>query len=455
MKLDRDTITACATAPGKGGIGVVRISGSKSLEIVRQITLPTFKQLIPRKAQFFNFTDHQKNIIDHGLVVYFPAPNSFTGEDVIELQGHGSPVVMDLLVESLIHHGARLASPGEFSERAFLNDKLDLAQAEAIADLIDSGSQAAARSAMRSLQGEFSKLISNLIEQLIRLRVYIEAAIDFPEEEIDYLGDEKLKISLNNIINQVQCCLDQAQQGVLLKEGLHVVIAGKPNAGKSSLLNRLAGDERAIVTAIPGTTRDVLRETIHIDGLPIHIIDTAGLRISDDVVEQEGIRRAWLEIEKADLILLVVDASEIKNNNFQELWPFPERQPDFNKVLVIQNKMDLVDSSLVGIIEENHQAVIKLSAKSGEGIIEFKNYLKQRSHYHPNESSFSARRRHVSALQEAHAALLTAKNSLAQKSGELFAEDLRLTQAHLGKITGVVTADDLLGEIFSSFCIGK
>lgn len=455
MTIVKDTITACATAPGKGGIGIVRISGPKSVEMVRQITLPAFDQLTPRTAHFFNFTDHRKNIIDHGLVIYFPAPHSFTGEDVIELQGHGSPVVMDLLVESLIQQGARLANPGEFSERAFLNDKLDLAQAEAIADLIDSGSQAAARSAMRSLQGEFSQLINQLIEQLIRLRVYIEAAIDFPEEEIDYLGDEKLEISLNTIAEQIQHCLLQAQQGVLLKEGLHVVIAGKPNAGKSSLLNRLAGDERAIVTAIPGTTRDVLRETIHIDGLPLHIIDTAGLRISDDVVEQEGIRRAWLEIDKADLILLVVDASEVKNNSIKDLWPFPDRLPDLNKIVVIKNKIDLVDSLVAGVVEQADSMFVNLSAKSGQGMAEFKEYLKQRSHYHPNESSFSARRRHVTALEEAYAALLIAKDSLAQKSGELFAEDLRLAQAHLGKITGVVTADDLLGEIFSSFCIGK
>lgn len=450
----QDTIAAQATAPGRGGVGIIRVSGPLALAIAREVLQ---REPGPRYAHYGDFYAADGQSIDQGIGLYFPGPNSFTGEDVFELQAHGGPVVMDFILQRVISLGARPARPGEFSERAFLNDKLDLAQAEAIADLINSTSEQAARCALRSLQGAFSARIHALVERLIQLRIYVEAAIDFPEEEIDFLADGKVEQDLLAIITDLEAVQREAHQGSLMREGMHVVIAGKPNAGKSSLLNALAGRETAIVTAIAGTTRDVLREHIHIDGMPLHIIDTAGLRDAPDQVEKIGIDRAWQEIHKADRILMVVDSSETNAATPEHIWPeFVAQLADASKITIIRNKIDL-QAEQPKIINDSKCSLISLSAKNGQGIDILRDHLKACIGFsNTTEGGFMARRRHLDALEHCHQQL---DNGLQQlqgySAGELLAEDLRMAQQSLGEITGEFTPDDLLGRIFSSFCIGK
>ena len=444
-----ETIVAPATPPGRGGIAIVRISGP----LVKSISETLLKKIPePRYATFRTFLDENKNPIDEGIAIFFPGPNSFTGEDVIELHGHGGPAVVDCLIRQIISLGARLARPGEFSERAFLNNKLDLAQAEAIADLIDASSEQAARASLRSLQGEFSKKIRILVEAVIRLRMYVEAAIDFVEEEIDFLADKQIRTDLLFIIEQITQIRTSAMQGSLLRDGITAVIAGEPNVGKSSLLNSLSGKDIAIVTDIPGTTRDLLREEINLDGMPIHFIDTAGLRSSEDIVEQEGIRRARDEITRADIILCVVDARS--EYNF-ELMLFGDQKIDA-PIIYIRNKIDLTDEQ-ASLTHVENKTIISLSVKNSEGIELLKQYIKTQVGFKANtEGTFSARRRHLDALDRAKEFLLRADVQLHEyKAGELLAEDLRLAQNTLSEITGQFSTDDLLGRIFSSFCIGK
>lgn len=449
-----DTIAAIATPPGQGGVGIVRVSGAAALDIARQLggLAPT-----PRHAHYGPFQD-QGLTLDHGLTLYFPGPHSFTGEDVLELHGHGGPVVMDMLLKACLRLGARLARPGEFSERAFLNDKLDLAQAEAIADLIEASSEQAARNAVQSLQGAFSQRVHGLTEALISLRIYVEAAIDFPEEEIDFLADGHVLGQLQAVQAQLAQVHREAGQGALLRDGMTVVIAGRPNAGKSSLLNALAGRESAIVTDIAGTTRDILREHIHIDGMPLHIIDTAGLRDTDDVVEKIGVERAMAAIADADRILLMVDASQPEANEPDQLWPeFLDQRPDPAKITLIHNKIDLIGAAVGQQTAADGSVSLHLSARSGAGIDLLRDHLKACMGYQQTaESLFSARRRHLEALEEAASYLDHGHRQLTlMGAGELLAEDLRMAQQALGSITGEFSADDLLGRIFSSFCIGK
>lgn len=455
LNLDKDTIAAVATAPGRGGIGIVRLSGPLARQIGEHIANTTLR---PRHAHFCTFRDTDGEALDTGISLFFPGPNSFTGEDVVELQGHGGPVIMDLLVRACIAAGARQARPGEFSERAYLNDKLDLAQAEAIADLINSTTEQAARNAHRSLQGEFSRLINELVEAVTRLRIYVEAAIDFPEEEIDFLADGRVAGELQVLTQRLQAVLVSARQGSLLREGMKVVIAGRPNAGKSSLLNALAGHDTAIVTAVAGTTRDVLREYIQLDGMPLHIVDTAGLRDSTDAVEQEGIRRAQAEIASADRVLLVLDMTrEYLHASPSELWPLAAGTlPPGIPVTVIHNKCDLTGVS-PSLEQMDEHTVIQLSAKQGHGLDLLRQHLKDCMGYHEGASgAFSARRRHLQALQQAADFLDSGRRQLEEAgAGELLAEDLRACHEALGTITGKISSDDLLGEIFSSFCIGK
>jgi len=450
-----ETIAAIATAPGQSGVGIVRISGPGAGGIAR-VMLGFIPR--PRYAHYGPFHDQHNQLIDEGIGLFFPGPHSFTGEDVLELQGHGGTVILDLLLRVACDLGARLARPGEFSERAFLNDKLDLAQAEAIADLIDSSSEQAARCAVRSLQGVFSRRIEALVEAVTHLRIYVEAAIDFPEEEIDFLADGKVANDLRQLLENLDNILAEAQQGSILREGMKVVIAGRPNAGKSSLLNALAGREAAIVTAVEGTTRDVLREHILIDGMPLHIIDTAGLRDSPDEVEQIGIARAWDEIGQADRILLMVDATSTGATEPHQLWPdFIDRLPDNAPLTVIRNKVDLT-SEAIGIEQTAATApVVRISARSGQGLETLRDHLKACMGFaSTNEGGFLARRRHLDALERAKAAMLQGASQLqGYGAGELLAEDLRAAQDALGEITGAMTPDDLLGKIFSSFCIGK
>lgn len=444
-----DTIAAQATPSGRGGVGIIRISGPHSKNIA-EILLGKIPQ--PRYAMYTSFYDDTNTVLDEGIALYFPAPHSFTGEDVIELQGHGGPVIIDLLLQRIISLGARPARPGEFSERAFLNDKIDLAQAEAIADLIDAGSQQAARSAMRSLQGEFSTAVENLAEGIMELRMYVEAAIDFPEEEIDFLADQHVMQKLTQIENELTAIKQVTEQGVLLKEGMQVVLVGRPNVGKSSLLNALAGREAAIVTDIPGTTRDVVREEIHIDGMPLHIIDTAGLRESEDVVEQEGIKRTRQMIEQADRALVMIDEAEGPTGEERLLAELPTNLP----LTLVYNKIDL-SSKKAEIIDKADRTEIFLSARSGDGLELLRDHLKASIGFSGNnEGLFMARRRHLEALNKAESFVSDARTQLqAFKAGELLAEDLRQAQQALGEITGAVSSDELLGKIFSSFCIGK
>ncbi|MEN3159521.1 tRNA uridine-5-carboxymethylaminomethyl(34) synthesis GTPase MnmE [Alkalimonas sp. NCh-2] len=450
-----DTITAIATATGRAGVGIIRISGPAASQVAKAVLGKIPKA---RYADYLPFLDSDGSVLDQGIALYFPGPNSFTGEDVLELQGHGGPVLLDMLLRRVIAlPQVRIARPGEFSERAFLNDKLDLAQAEAIADLIDASSEQAARSAMHSLQGEFSARIHALVEKVIHLRIYVEAAIDFPDEEIDFLSDGKVATDLADIIDDLAKIRREANQGSILREGMRVVIAGRPNAGKSSLLNALAGREAAIVTDIAGTTRDVLREHIHIDGMPLHIIDTAGLREASDQVEQIGIERAWQEIEQADRVLFMVDGTTTAATDPHTIWPdFIDRLPAKLGITVIRNKADLTGEPMQA---ELNQAVpvFRLSAKTGAGIEALREHLKQCMGFEgTTEGSFLARRRHLDALERAHEHLLTGKEQLHSFiAGEILAEELRLTQQHLNEITGEFSSDDLLGRIFSSFCIGK
>lgn len=442
------TIAAIATPSGKGGVGIIRISGPLALTIAKKIS--SIEPQV-RKVHFCEFKNDGNQSIDQGLLLYFKGPHSFTGEDVVELQAHGGPFILDQLLKQCIHHGAHLARPGEFSERAFLNDKIDLTQAEAIADLIDCQSERAHALAMRSLKGEFSTAIHQLIDRLIQLRVYVEAAIDFPDEEIDFLSDGKIERQLHTLIQDLKAILQSATQGALIREGFAIVLAGLPNAGKSTLLNRLAGEDLAIVTDIPGTTRDVMRQSIHIDGIPLSIIDTAGLRESQDIVEQEGIKRAWREIKQADGIVLLIDANQIDELN-RIRTALLEGIPASKPILTVVNKIDRYP------IASSTDEVLPLSAKTGQGLEALKSELKALAGFKEDssESAFLARRRHLDALEKALKPLDTGLMQLkTHQAGELLAEDLRAAQQHLSSITGEFSADDLLGEIFSSFCIGK
>jgi tRNA modification GTPase len=445
-----ETIVAVATAPGRGGVGVVRLSGKTSAEIATAICgkLPE-----PRYAQFSHFRDHDGEIIDSGIALYFPNPASFTGEDVVELQGHGSPLVLARLCQRAVSLGARMARPGEFSERAFLNNKMDLAQAEAVADLIDSATDQAARSAMLSLQGVFSERVNTLLTQLTELRMYVEAAIDFADEEIDFLAEAAVDQQLQGLLATVDGITKSAQQGRLLREGMSVVLAGQPNAGKSSLHNQLAGHDAAIVTEVAGTTRDVLREQIHLDGLPLRISDTAGLHDSDDIVEKEGIRRTQNEIAQADHILLVIDASQGLTAKDEQIRA---EMPAHIPLTVIYNKIDK-QGKQAAIVTEAGETVLYVSAKTGDGMVLLEKYLCDAVGYHPeDEGVFIARGRHLEALARARAAIEAGYQCLAgMGAGELLAEELRQAQHALGEITGTFTNEDLLDKIFSSFCIGK
>lgn len=453
--MNLDTIVAQATPPGRGGVGIIRISGNQVKEVAQAVLGKLPK---PRYAEYLPFLDENGQVIDQGIALFFPNPHSFTGEDVLELQGHGGPIILDLLIKRILSIPAtRIARPGEFSERAFLNDKVDLAQAEAIADLIDASSEQAAKSAMSSLQGVFSNKINELVNLLINLRIFVEAAIDFPEEEIDFLSDGKIETQLKDVIKQLNDVRSEAKQGSLLREGMKVVIAGRPNAGKSSLLNALSGRDSAIVTDIAGTTRDVLREHIHIDGMPLHIIDTAGLRDAYDEVERIGIERAWVEIEQADRVLLMVDGTTTTEINPEKLWPeFMQTLPSHIPVTVIRNKADLTGETL-GYSDVSQYSLIRLSARTGNGVDLLRDHLKQTMGFSATaEGGFLARRRHLQALEQAAKHL---DNGLEQlityHAGELLAEELRLAQESLSEITGSFTSDDLLGKIFGSFCIGK
>lgn len=443
MSTSSDTIVAAATPPGVGGIGIVRVSGDAAAHIAKRVLreLPA-----PRQATLRTFRDADGRAIDRGIALYFKAPNSFTGEDVLELHGHGGPVVLSMLVDAAIAMGARRAEPGEFSKRAFLNDRLDLVQAEAIADLIDAGTTQAARAALRSLSGEFSKAVNELAARVTTLRVHVEAAIDFPEEDIDFLSDERLR-------DRVAACGDafaalerDAEVGRVLRDGFQVVIVGKPNAGKSSLMNRLSGEETAIVTEIAGTTRDVLREHINVDGLAVELVDTAGLRENPDVIEAEGIRRARDAMATADAVLWIQDATA--NGDDERAESLPEGIP----VIVVRNKTDLLDATPAA-----DDDALYLSAKTGDGIDGLRRRIAETAGYaRPEGGAFTARRRHVEALARAAAHFAAGREALESgRAGELFAEELRLAQNDLGEITGAVSSDDLLGQIFASFCIGK
>jgi tRNA modification GTPase len=446
-----DTIVAAATPPGRGGIGIVRISGPKVPELAAVMLGELPKA---RCASLARFLDAQREPIDAGLALFFPAPHSYTGEHVLELHGHGGPVVTEALIARALELGARRALPGEFTQRAFLNDKLDLAQAEAIADLIDAGSREAARAAMRSLQGEFSAMVRGLTEAVIELRTYVEAAIDFPEEEIDFLSDRELGERFQAVRDHFAGVLQSARQGRLLHEGMTVVLAGRPNAGKSSLLNRLAGYDAAIVTPIPGTTRDVVRERIHIDGMPLHVLDTAGLRERGDVVEEEGMRRARSEMQRADRVLFVIDA--VDDRDAAAFGEERARLPAGVPVTLVFNKCDLAVGLPVADTLTGPPRVL-LSALTGKGLPELRTHLKGCMGYQTVDAgAISARRRHLEALTRARQHTEDAARQLAERrAGELVAEELRAAQQALSEITGEFTSEDLLGRIFAGFCVGK
>jgi len=441
------TICALASALGQGGIGVVRVSGSQSGEIARKMLGHIPKARYAHYGSFFN----QEGVeIDKGVALFFPGPNSFTGEDVLELQGHGGILVMRSLLESAMALGAVAAEPGEFSKRAFLNGKMDLVQAEAVADIIDASSEQSARSALRSLSGEFSKQVNALTKALIDLRVFVEATIDFSDEEIDFLASGDVKLKVEQIESDIQNILSSAEQGAILREGLTVAIAGKPNAGKSSLLNALTQVPSAIVTDIAGTTRDVLKETIHVNGMPLNIIDTAGLHISEDKIEQEGIKRAHSEIERADVVLMVFDAQD-KTPDLSILPSGIEGKP----IILIKNKVDLTGES-TGITHSDEQTQLSLSAKQSQGIDLLRQELSSIAGLSDTgEGVLLARKRHIIALESALDSTRHALDQLNNSASELVAEDLRQAAQYLGSITGEFSSDDLLGEIFSSFCIGK
>ncbi|MBL4621443.1 MAG: tRNA uridine-5-carboxymethylaminomethyl(34) synthesis GTPase MnmE [Immundisolibacteraceae bacterium] len=443
-----DTIVARATPPGRGGVAIVRLSGPQAGPIATAIggELPT-----PRHAALRTFVDAQGNAIDSGLLLYFAAPNSFTGEAVVELQCHGGPLVVDALLSQAIELGARLAEPGEFSQRAFLNDRIDLAQAEAIADLIDASSQQAVRGAQRVLQGDFSAQIHQLTDKLIALRIYIEAALDFPEEEDDFLADQSVKDQLVALISDCDQLTESVHQGQLLRDGIKVVIGGSPNVGKSTLLNALSGQQRALVTDIAGTTRDLIKESILIDGMPLEIIDTAGLRETDDPVEQAGIALAEQAISSADLVLFITTADniDVDSSKFKQLAPEAA-------IIQVVNKIDLRADSPHSEHQAGYQRVY-LSAKTGAGLPLLRQKIAEIAGFRPAEEGvFIARRRHLDALNKTAQAISDGNQSLLKYgAGELLAEELRLAQQFLAEITGEFSSDDLLGEIFSSFCIGK
>ena len=447
-----ETIAAIATPLGRGGVGIVRVSGPQAEQVMQHIVR---KSLSPRYAHYGPFYAADHSVLDQGIALYFPGPHSFTGEDIVELQGHGGPAILDCLLQTVLSlPGVRMAKPGEFSERAFVNDKMDLTQAEAVADLINASSEQAARCAVRSLQGVFSKQVDALLEQLIYLRTYVEAAIDFPEEEIDFLSDGKVAELLTAAMTQTDQLFSVAKQGKILQNGMTIVIAGKPNAGKSSLLNALAGRESAIVTDVAGTTRDILREDIAIEGVPLHIVDTAGLRETNDVVEQEGVRRAKAVMQEADRILLVVDLADLSDvgtlqaSLLQELPSIP--------VTIVLNKVDQ-HPEVKKITEVNNTPVVLVSAKQGDGLEVLRQHLLKIVGFDQTlEGGFIARRRHVDAIEQVQHALSNGQKQLqAHQAGELLAEDLRVAQEALSDITGRFSSDDLLGEIFGSFCIGK
>lgn len=446
QSIDPDIIAAIATAPGRAGVGIVRISGKSLSEFTRRLIGGT---AAPRYATRALFKDAQGRPIDDGLLLFFPAPASYTGEDVLELQAHGSPVVLQMLLQRCLELGARLAEPGEFTRRAFLNDKLDLAQAEAVADLIDANTQAAARSAVRSLRGDFSEAIHELVRRLINLRMLVEATLDFPEEDIDPVHHGDAQRQLEEIRALLALIQRNARQGALLRNGLHVVLAGQPNVGKSSLLNRLAGEELAIVTAIPGTTRDTVRQAIEIEGVPLNIVDTAGLREATDEVERLGIQRTWTEIERADVLLLLVDA---RMGLTEEEERIVQRLPSGLKRVVVHNKIDLLDET-ARVEPDPSSEDIYISAKQGAGIDLLRQRMLQLVGWEPAaEDSYIARERHLAALAAAEACVSAASQT---QAAEFLADELRRAQGFLNAITGEFSADDLLGEIFSRFCIGK
>ncbi|MDC0470787.1 tRNA uridine-5-carboxymethylaminomethyl(34) synthesis GTPase MnmE [Candidatus Pseudothioglobus singularis] len=442
-----DTICALATAYGQSGIGVIRVTGPLSKSISKKIL---HQDLQPRYAYYGSFFDNDNNLIDKGVAIAFPGPNSYTGEDVVEFQGHGGVSVIKKLLETIISLDVRVAEPGEFTKRAFLNGKMDLVQAEAVQDLIQSSSEESALSAVRSLTGEFSEKINQILSELIALRVFVEATIDFSDEEIDFLESHEVSSKLHSLKLTLLNILESANQGAILRDGIHVAIAGKPNAGKSSLLNSLTKQPSAIVTDVAGTTRDVLKETIQIDGMPIHIIDTAGLHNSDNIIEQEGIRRAHTEINNADVVLLVYDASD----KSVDLSILPESVKDKPKI-VIKNKIDLIGSK-TGIQNIQNNPEISISAKNGDGINIVRKALADFAGLNSNtEGVFLARKRHIIAINETLSFINSAISQLDGGASELVAEDLRQAGMHLGQITGEFSSDDLLGQIFSSFCIGK
>ena len=442
-----DTICALATAYGQSGIGVIRVTGPLSKSISKKIL---HQDLEPRYAYYGSFFDNDNNLIDKGVAISFPGPNSYTGEDVVEFQGHGGVSVIRKLLETIISLDVRVAEPGEFTKRAFLNGKMDLVQAEAVQDLIQSSSEESALSAVRSLTGEFSEKINQILSELIALRVFVEATIDFSDEEIDFLESHEVSSKLYSLKLTLLNILESANQGAILRDGIHVAIAGKPNAGKSSLLNSLTKQPSAIVTDVAGTTRDVLKETIQIDGMPIHIIDTAGLHNSDNIIEQEGIRRAHTEINNADVVLLVYDASD----KSVDLSILPESVKDKPKI-VIKNKIDLTGSK-TGIQKIQNNSEISISAKNGDGINIVRKALADFAGLNSNtEGVFLARKRHIIAINETLSFINSAISQLDGGASELVAEDLRQAGMHLGQITGEFSSDDLLGQIFSSFCIGK
>ncbi len=448
MAYVEDTIAAVATPPGKGGIGIVRVSGQRSRDIAKAIIgrVPA-----PRRALHAEFRDAHGQAIDDGIALFFPAPCTFTGEDVLELQGHGGQVVLDLVLQACLTQGARMAAPGEFSQRAFLNGRVDLAQAESIADLIEAGSEQAARAALRSLQGSFSRRVYVLVEELIVLRSFVEAAIDFPEEEIDFLANAGIGAQVAELQAKIDEIIARARQGCLLRDGITVVIAGRPNAGKSSLLNVLAARDTAIVTEVPGTTRDVLREHIELDGMPVHIVDTAGLRETEDEVERIGVERAWRALAEADRVLLVLDDREGFTAQDQAIL---DALPDQIPLTLLRNKIDLTGAA-PGLVAADRPTVA-LSARTGAGVDSLRAHLKESIGYSgEGGGDFLARRRHLDSLRDARQHLAQAHDRLAQGAGELAAEELRLTQRCLDQITGAFTSDDLLGRIFGSFCIGK
>jgi tRNA modification GTPase len=448
-----DTIAARATPAGRGGVGIIRISGESTSKIA-EILLG--KIPVSRYATFCDFLHPDGWVIDQGLALFFKAPYSFTGEDVLELHGHGGPVVLDMLLQQVLQLGARLARPGEFSERAFLNNKIDLAQAEAIADLIEAESAEAARSAIRSLQGAFSQEVRRLVDRVIYLRTFVEAAIDFPEEEVDFLSDGKMEALLKELITQVENVLSQAKQGAILKEGMKIVIAGHPNVGKSSLLNVLSESDTAIVSQIPGTTRDIIKETILLDGIPLFLVDTAGLRETQDIIELEGVKRALNEIPNADRILLIVDAVEYPKDKLGQHPLVAQFLKHRDRLTIIRNKVDLTGEEAVSEkLDDLAIDMINLSAKSESGIPLLKQHLKECIGYQGGDTLYTARSRHLELLRKALIHFHQAREQLIARALELVAQELWEAQRRLSEITGEFRADDLLSQIFSSFCIGK